>query len=67
MDPRNAAWLLVAFLLAQAVSAGQFSDTTIKVNYPGLASACIAALNTTVECPSFLADASIRSVKLTRQ
>jgi hypothetical protein len=67
MDSRNAAWLLVAFLLAPAVSAELFSDTTIDVNYPGLASVCTAALNTTMECPSFLAGASIRSVKLTRQ
>jgi hypothetical protein len=60
MGLRNAARPLVAFLLAPAVSAEQLSDSTIDVNYPGLASACIAALNTTVECLSFLADASVR-------
>ncbi|KAF4217196.1 hypothetical protein CNMCM5878_006440 [Aspergillus fumigatiaffinis] len=65
MGLRNAARPLVAFLLAPAVSAEQLSDSTIDVNYPGLASACIAALNTTVECLSFLADASVSNDYLT--
>ncbi|PYI36203.1 hypothetical protein BP00DRAFT_386649 [Aspergillus indologenus CBS 114.80] len=65
MDRTKRTRLLAASVIFASVSAQQFVDTTLDVNYPGLSTACITALNTTVHCPALLADASIDNYYLT--
>lgn len=63
MVQRNSLLAALPTLLAgHYVQAQQFadSDAIMAINWPGMTTACGTALNTTISCPLFLHDASLR-------
>ncbi|KAK4164085.1 hypothetical protein QBC43DRAFT_211865 [Cladorrhinum sp. PSN259] len=56
---------LVVAALALTVHGQQFQETERGIDYPGISTKCLAALNTTVpNCPAFLASVSVDNPRL---